>query len=256
MSIIRATRLLPTLAPYPHRTHSCGDISLAHVGSNVVLAGWLLPERCVPPPPPTPLHLIMISPKSRKISNVLSFFPIKDPSGTTQLVVRRNPHVQAQLSDIPVESSVLIQGRVSERPKKDRRPVSSSLLSPLSSSLTRTQSPTGDVEVHVDSFTLLNPASPVLPFYPSNDHSLVRLFPLIPSPRSSPSSHRSMTSSGPASAISTSAGPPWQTTSDSVVMSHDSSETLSIHTVCPLIAPPPTPLTTHQAFSKSRLPSC
>lgn len=39
--------------------------------------------------------------------------------------------------------------------------------------LTRPKSGTGDIEVQVDSFTLLNPASPVLPFYPSDDHAPV-----------------------------------------------------------------------------------
>ncbi|KAH0839690.1 tRNA synthetases class II-domain-containing protein [Lanmaoa asiatica] len=145
MSIIRATRslvplaLTPLSAPYPARTHSCSELTAAHVGVNVVLAGWLLPER--------------------KISNVLSFFPIKDASGTTQLVVRRNLNDHADLpslSDVPVESSILIRGRVSERPNKDRRP-----------------SNTGDIEVQVDSFTVLNPASPTLPFYPSDDQTLV-----------------------------------------------------------------------------------
>ncbi|KAG8218411.1 tRNA synthetases class II-domain-containing protein [Butyriboletus roseoflavus] len=155
MSIIRTTRSLlhrSLSAPYPARTHSCGELSPAHAGAHVVLAGWLLPER--------------------KISNVLSFFPIKDSSGTTQLVVRRNPADHPDLpllSHVPLESSVLIQGRVFERPKKDRRPVSSC----SSSSPSLAQSSTGDIEVHVDSFTVLNPASPLLPFYPSDDQTLV-----------------------------------------------------------------------------------
>lgn len=125
-------------------------------------------------------------PKSSKISNALSFFPIKDASGTTQLVVRRNKHNTAEppsLSHVPVESSVLITGRVSERPEKDRRQVSAPR-SPLSP-LTRPKSSTGDVEVQVDSFTVLNPASPVLPFYPSDDRTLVRVF--APTP---PRAHR------------------------------------------------------------------
>ncbi|KAF8559043.1 hypothetical protein OG21DRAFT_1480909 [Imleria badia] len=136
MSTIRRVLQSALNAPYPKRTHACAQLSAALAGTDVVLAGWLLPER--------------------KISNVLSFFPIKDASGTAQLVVRRNNlnHL-ASLSHVPVESSVLIQGRVSERPVKDRRPSSA-----------------GDVEVHVDAFTVLNPADPVLPFYPSDDQTL------------------------------------------------------------------------------------
>jgi hypothetical protein len=32
-------------APFPKRTHSCGALTAADVGSRVVLTGWLLPER-------------------------------------------------------------------------------------------------------------------------------------------------------------------------------------------------------------------
>ncbi|KAG6378484.1 tRNA synthetases class II-domain-containing protein [Boletus reticuloceps] len=138
-SILRRVLHTAFNRPYSKPTHSCGELNATHAGSNVVLAGCILPER--------------------KISNRLSFFPIKDFSGTTQLVVRRDNHDQpvlSSLSRVPVESSVLINGRVSVRPTKDRRP-----------------SPTGDVEVHVDSFTVLNPAAPVLPFYPSDDQAIV-----------------------------------------------------------------------------------
>ncbi|KAF8138218.1 tRNA synthetases class II-domain-containing protein [Boletus edulis] len=127
-SILRRVLHTAFNRPYTNPTHSCGELNATHAGSSVVLAGCILPER--------------------KISNRLSFFPIKDFSGITQLVV---------LSRVPVESSVLIHGRVSVRPTKDRRP-----------------SPTGDVEVHVDSFTVLNPAAPVLPFYPSDDQAYPR----------------------------------------------------------------------------------
>lgn len=100
-------------------------------------------------PPPRAVFFFFLSsphapadgpPKSSKISNALSFFPIKDASGTAQLVVRRNKHDAqlASLSHVPLESSVLIQGRVSERPEKDRRPV-------------RTPSPLPSLSSHVPS---------------------------------------------------------------------------------------------------------
>lgn len=56
----------------------------------------------------------------------MSFFPIRDSFGTTQLVVLRKGDAAARLSalsDIPVESSILIQGQVRLRPEKSRRPV-------------------------------------------------------------------------------------------------------------------------------------
>ncbi|KAI6164917.1 tRNA synthetases class II-domain-containing protein [Pisolithus thermaeus] len=104
-------------APFPSRTHTCGELTSDHAGVRVVLAGWLLPER--------------------KVSKAMSFFPIKDSHGTTQLVLR--------LSDIPVESTVLIEG----------------------------EDGTGDVEVEVSNFVLLNPANRNLPFVPSDEHCLV-----------------------------------------------------------------------------------
>lgn len=112
------------------------------MGSPVVLAGWLLPER--------------------KVSKSLSFFPLRDSYGTTQLVVH-SPHVSpsdpkhkqhdlvTDLARVPVESTVLVQGTVRLRPDKQRRP-----------------GPAGDVELLVTDFTLLNPADRHMPFLPSD----------------------------------------------------------------------------------------
>ncbi|KII95787.1 hypothetical protein PLICRDRAFT_34734 [Plicaturopsis crispa FD-325 SS-3] len=124
-------------APYPKRTHNCGALTAADVGSRVVLAGWILPER--------------------KVSKAMSFFPIKDSFGTTQLLVQKNHAMPAALAlgDVPIESTVLIEGVVRLRPERDQRPDS-----------------TGQVEVHVDSFTLLNPALRELPFVPSDAQNL------------------------------------------------------------------------------------
>jgi aspartyl-tRNA synthetase len=32
-------------APYPKRTHTCGELTPVHAGIHVTLTGWLLPER-------------------------------------------------------------------------------------------------------------------------------------------------------------------------------------------------------------------
>ncbi|KAJ7774320.1 tRNA synthetases class II-domain-containing protein [Mycena maculata] len=120
-------------APFPKRTHNCGALTAADVGSRVVLTGWLLPER--------------------KGGKELSFFPLKDSLGTTQLVVN-HPEVPS-LSEVPVESAVLIEGTVLGRPPAAKRP-----------------GPTGDIDVHVDNFILLNPADANLPFLPSNSRNL------------------------------------------------------------------------------------
>ena len=50
----------------------------------------------------------------------MSFFPLKDSSGATQLVVKRDGSA-AGLSDVTVESVVLVEGEVSLRPENQRR---------------------------------------------------------------------------------------------------------------------------------------
>ncbi|KAJ7667786.1 tRNA synthetases class II-domain-containing protein [Mycena polygramma] len=124
-------------APFPKRTHNCGALAAADVGSRVVLTGWLLPER--------------------KGGKQLSFFPLKDSLGTTQLIVNHPEAAdnQPSLADVPVESTVLIEGTVLPRPPTAKRP-----------------GPTGDIDVQVDNFILLNPADANLPFLPSNSRNV------------------------------------------------------------------------------------
>ncbi|KAI0316719.1 hypothetical protein OF83DRAFT_223481 [Amylostereum chailletii] len=90
-------------APFPPRTHSCAALTAADAGQQVVLAGWILPER--------------------KASKSLSFIPLKDARGTTQLVLdrKRSPDLP-DLSSVPVESVVLVRGHVRLRPDSQRRP--------------------------------------------------------------------------------------------------------------------------------------
>jgi hypothetical protein len=52
----------------------------------------------------------------------VSFFPLKDSHGTTQLVVHRGEHFA--LFDVPVESTVVVEGTVLLRPKSQWREVS------------------------------------------------------------------------------------------------------------------------------------
>ncbi|CAK5275756.1 unnamed protein product, partial [Mycena citricolor] len=129
-----STPLKPHSAPFPARTHNCGVLTAADVGSRVVLTGWLLPER--------------------KGGKLLSFYPLQDSFGTTQLVVNHSSD-RSSLSDIPTESAVLIEGTVVARPQAARRP-----------------GPTGDIDVHVDRHILLNPADANLPFFPLSGRTL------------------------------------------------------------------------------------
>ncbi|KAJ3563009.1 hypothetical protein NP233_g9220 [Leucocoprinus birnbaumii] len=131
-----ARRAFAHCAPFPRRTHNCGDLNASHVGARVVLAGWLLPGRK---------------------GKLVSFFPLKDSYGTTQLILSHSQGFAelSALADVSAESSVLIEGTVSLRPEKDRR-----------------QGTTGEIDVQVEKFTVLNQAAPTLPFTPSNPFNL------------------------------------------------------------------------------------
>ncbi|KAL1744391.1 tRNA synthetases class II-domain-containing protein [Schizophyllum fasciatum] len=127
---VAAFRLPKTvLAPYPKRTHNCGTLSAADAGKKVVLAGWILPER--------------------KAGKHVSFFPLKDSSGATQLVVSRDGPA-AKLSNVAVESVILVEGEVALRPEKQRR------------------GGTGDIDIVVSDFKVLNPVNEALPFVASD----------------------------------------------------------------------------------------
>jgi aspartyl-tRNA synthetase len=53
----------------------------------------------------------------------MSFYPLKDSYGITQLIVNHDASLSA-LAKLPVESAVLIEGTVLLRPPTARRPVS------------------------------------------------------------------------------------------------------------------------------------
>ncbi|SJL01730.1 related to aspartate--tRNA ligase, mitochondrial [Armillaria ostoyae] len=75
------------------------------------------------------------------------------PSGSVQLIVDNTDAFSDALSQVPVESVVLVQGSVLLRPSEARR-----------------DGPGGDIDIKVHSFLLLNPATQ-LPFVPSG-HNL------------------------------------------------------------------------------------
>lgn len=117
--------ILQFSGPFPQRTHNCGALSERDLGSTVVLSGWLLPERSSPHLDPFG-PFAYVTPRFRRASKSLSFFPLKDSYGTTQLAVHRD-HTSAEklaaLSTVPPESVVLIQGRVRSRPIQSKRDV-------------------------------------------------------------------------------------------------------------------------------------
>lgn len=63
-----------------------------------------------------------------KVGKGFYFFPLKDSYGTVQLVVPSDadPEMLALMRDIPLESTVLVEGTVHERPATQKRSVSTS----------------------------------------------------------------------------------------------------------------------------------
>ena len=134
--------LIPAV-PSPLRTRALASSSLAGSFQNGIPPPRLsLPERASVSHSRPASHA-----PSRKVSKSLSFFPLRDSYGTTQLVVHtplgcpsldgdvQQSNDVADLARVPVESTVLIQGHVRLRPEKQRRPVTAHLI-PLGSQTT------------------------------------------------------------------------------------------------------------------------
>ncbi|SOV09827.1 related to aspartate--tRNA ligase, mitochondrial [Ustilago sp. UG-2017a] len=120
---------------FPARTHTCRELRPSHAERDVILTGWLQ--------------------SSRQVSKQLGFLTIFDHTGSVQLKVQPTPDSPSLLetfATIPLQSAVLVRGKVALRPTQDSN---------------ATQS-TGAVEVLPESFTLLNPATRDLPFQPSD----------------------------------------------------------------------------------------
>ena len=99
-----------------HRTHSCGELRLEHVGQSVTLAGFLE--------------------NLREVGQSLAFVVLRDFYGTTQVVLEREEQI-ATLKGLNKESTLQISGVVRERDSKNPK------------------QPTGDIEVVPDTITVL-----------------------------------------------------------------------------------------------------
>jgi aspartyl-tRNA synthetase len=123
------------------RSHTCGELRTAQVGERVTLAGWV---------------------HRRRDHGHLAFFDLRDRHGITQVVTSRDDAPDAHAAADPARSEWVVQvsGLVRERP----------------SGTANAELPTGEIEVAVDRFEVLNP-SKVPPFYineeqPGLDESL------------------------------------------------------------------------------------
>lgn len=104
-----------------HRTHTCGELRAEHIGNKVTLAGWLQ--------------------KSRDLGG-MTFIDLRDRYGITQLVFNEetNKPLCEQARKMGREYVIKVEGTVAERYSKNA------------------QMPTGDIEIIVDTLTILNEA--------------------------------------------------------------------------------------------------
>jgi aspartyl-tRNA synthetase len=103
---------------------------------------------------------------NRSLSQDLVFLPLRDSSGTTQLVYHAehcSPEIKMTIQKLATESVVCVEGIVHKRPD----------------GTINQQLPTGGIEVEIQHIYCLNPASPQLPFWPSQPQ-LVSLSPFPP----------------------------------------------------------------------------
>jgi aspartyl-tRNA synthetase len=123
------------------RSHTCGELRASHVGERVTLAGWV---------------------HRRRDHGHLAFFDLRDRYGITQVVTNADDAAEAHAAAEPARNEwvVQVEGVVRHRPE----------------GTTNADLATGEIEVAVDKFTVLNP-SKVPPFYvneeqPGLDESL------------------------------------------------------------------------------------
>ena len=111
------------------RTHTCGELRAAHVGERVTLAGWV---------------------HRRRDHGHLAFFDLRDRHGITQVVTNADEAPEAHGAAEPARNEWVVQaeGVVRARPE----------------GTANAELGTGEIEVAVDRFTVLN-ASKVPPFY-------------------------------------------------------------------------------------------
>ena len=101
------------------RTHTCGELNMAHAGLEVTLSGWLQ--------------------RSRDMGG-LTFIDLRDRYGITQLVfnLEVNSALCMEARKLGREFVISVKGRVAERSNKNPK------------------MPTGDIEILVDNYTVLN----------------------------------------------------------------------------------------------------
>src|SRR5882757_4201431 len=99
------------------RTHTCGELRAVHTGQSVTLAGWVQTVR--------------------KFGSI-TFIDLRDRYGITQLLFGEDLNKELAENPLGREFVLQVKGEVLERSSKNA------------------QLPTGDIEIKVNSFTILN----------------------------------------------------------------------------------------------------
>ncbi|HON52363.1 MAG TPA: aspartate--tRNA ligase [Bacteroidales bacterium] len=104
-----------------YRTHTCGELRISDVGTQVTLSGWVQ--------------------RTRKLGG-MTFVDLRDRYGITQIVAdgSQNAYMQEQLNELGREYVIQIQGTVIERESKNKH------------------NPTGEIEISANTITILNKA--------------------------------------------------------------------------------------------------
>src|SRR5580704_7707994 len=109
-----------------YRTHTCGELRSAHVGSVVRLSGWL---------------------RNRRDHGGVYFIDLADHYGITQLVVAPGSEMYERVTRLPKETVIRADGTVVPREEGKLNPLM----------------PTGEIEIRVTEIEVLGPTEP-LPF--------------------------------------------------------------------------------------------
>ena len=106
-----------------YRTHTCGELNLAHIGQSVILAGWV---------------------NRRRDHGGVTFIDLRDRYGIVQVVANPeiSPAAHALLEETRVEWVLQVEGLVKKRPEGMENP----------------NLPTGEIEVDVSAIKVLNAA--------------------------------------------------------------------------------------------------
>ena len=107
---------------HPYRTHTCGALRAADVGSTARLSGWI---------------------HRKRDHGQLLFIDLRDDTGITQVVTDVSSELFQEMERLRVESVIQVTGRVVRRSEETVNP----------------RLPTGEIELRADSFEILSAAT-------------------------------------------------------------------------------------------------